>query len=121
MATVQVGSAVRISFPEYPSLDGATGVIVSERGRVSDPINGEDRLYLVSVKGKEKDSVLASRHLSLLRPDLEPFIHSTRFALTGDDVVHVDYPGDISTCQSCGTYADAMRHKACPSCGGYLG
>lgn len=31
------------------------------------------------------------------------------------------YDGDISTCQSCGQYWDGIRHKACPSCGGYLG
>ena len=28
---------------------------------------------------------------------------------------------DISTCQNCGQYHDGIVHKACPSCGGYLG
>lgn len=37
-------------------------------------------------------------------------------------VVHDDeYEGDISTCQNCGQYHDAIVHKSCPSCGGYLG
>ena len=45
-------------------------------------------------------------------------LNSTPPTIASDDV---DYPGDISTCQSCGTYADAIVHKSCPSCGGYLG
>lgn len=120
MTTIQVGSAVRVSFPGW-FYDGKSGVVIEERGRMNSPASSEDKLYLVDVKGCTANVVLGERHLSLLRPDLERFIHSTRFALTGDDVVHVDYPGDISTCQSCGTYADAIVHKSCPSCGGYLG
>jgi hypothetical protein len=32
--------------------------------------------------------IIGESHLRLLRPDLERYVHSTRFALTGSDVVH---------------------------------
>jgi hypothetical protein len=28
---------------------------------------------------------------------------------------------EIGTCQSCGSYLDAMHYKACPYCEGYIG
>jgi hypothetical protein len=32
-----------------------------------------------------------------------------------------EYVGDISTCQACGQYWDALIFTSCPGCGGYLG
>ena len=124
---IRAGSAVRISWPSSlipefrDRLDGKKGVVFEVSGRVFTEAAGEQQLYRVQVEGLDRVQHLGESHLALLRPDLERYIHSTRFALTGDDVVNVDYPGDISTCQSCGRYADAIVHKSCPACGGYLG
>lgn len=141
--TIQVGSAVRISWPSdsvtpgfRERYDGKVGTVRAIRGRMRDQ-EGEDQLYLVDIPGTERGTVLGGRHLVLLEPDLEEFVHSTRFALVGDDIVHDylgprrysayesydedEYDGDISTCQSCGQYWDGIKHKSCPSCGGYLG
>jgi ribosomal protein L32 len=141
--TIQAGSAVRISWPSdsvtpgfKERFDGKVGTVLSIRGQMRDS-EGEYRLYLVDIPGEPRGVVLADRHLCLLRPDLEEFVQSTKFALVGDDIVHDylgprrygayeshdedEYDGDISTCQSCGQYHDGIRHKACPSCGGYLG
>lgn len=141
--TVQIGSPICIDWPDATSnrLHGKEGLVLRLGGRIYDE-RGEDRLFHVRVDGYPKVQIIAGRHLRLLRPDLERFIQSRRFALTGDDVLHRDYPevdnvianrtdalypaadeyeGDISTCQNCGQYHDGIVYKACPSCGGYLG
>jgi len=49
---------------------------------------GEEKLYGVEVEGLgDRVHNLGSSHLELLRPDLDQYVHSTRFALTGADVV----------------------------------
>lgn len=125
MEAIRVGSAVRISWPGDSVLGriyhGKVGVVLEARGRMRRHGEEYEQLYLVDVKGRTRHAVMGEGHLDLLRPDLEPFVQSTRFALTGDDVIHGDYPEiDVATCQSCGHYDDARR-KACSACGGYLG
>ena len=88
---IRIGDAVRISWRESglwgfeEMYDGKVGVVIDAKGRISDQ-HGDDLLYLVDIEGNERNAVLASRHLEVLRPDLDEYVHSTRFALTGADV-----------------------------------
>lgn len=92
--TIRVGSAVRVTWPStlapvfHARYDGRVGVILEERGKMRTPQHGEEQLWLVDIDGHEIHSVLVERHLEVLRPDLEQFIHSTRYPLTASDVVH---------------------------------
>lgn len=90
---IRIGDAVRISWPsnvipEFKErLDGKVGVVVEESGRMWSLVKGEEKLYGVEVEGLDRVNHLGSSHLELLRPDLDEYVHSTRFALTGADVV----------------------------------
>lgn len=89
MDAIQVGSPVRVDWPDarWNSLHGKVGVVVKKGGRMV--YRGvADRLWHVKVDGDDRLQVLGQRHLRLIRADLEPYVHSSRFALTGDDVVH---------------------------------
>jgi hypothetical protein len=89
--SVRVGDAVGISWPsdlipEFKDrLDGKVGVVLSIAGRICTPARGHECLYRVNVAGRVHH--LGSSHLEPLRPDLDEYVHSTRFALTGADVV----------------------------------
>ena len=90
---VRVGDAVRISWPselipEFKDrLDGKVGVVLSIAGRICTAARGHECLYRVNVAGLDRVHHLGSSHLEPLRPDLDEYVYSTRFALTGDDVV----------------------------------
>lgn len=85
---IRVGSAVRISWPSWSRLDGKVGVVLEQSGRMWTEQRGDELLYRVDVHGIDRVQNIAASHLELLRPDLEQYVHSTRYPLTADDVVH---------------------------------
>lgn len=91
METIKVGSAVKIEWPDarWNNLHGKVGVVIEKRGRIRRSLdNSVDELWGVEVEGAVRTQILGESHLVLLRPDLEQYIHSTRFALTASDVVY---------------------------------
>lgn len=90
MSEIRLDSAVKVDWPDarWNDLHDQVGVVLGHCGSCKAPDGTRDRLWHVKVEGYEKVQIIGESHLRLLRPDLERYIHSTRFALTGSDVVH---------------------------------
>jgi len=87
VAVIRPDSAVRISWPGWDFYDGKVGLVIGYNGKIRRPGQDESQLFTVQIPGRDRMAVISEEHLELLRPDLEEYVHSTRFALTGDDVV----------------------------------